>query len=224
MNPGLVTSETSQRLLAQLETLGTPMTEVSATVWDKLTFGDRRDGVLVIADAPVATAESLVAPQQGPVVVLDRIQKPGNIGAILRTADAAGASAVVLADPQTDLFNPNVIRASLGTVFQLPVHVDTAANLVARLRVLQLEVLVTRVDAVPTLFEIDLARPCAVVFGNEAEGVSEIWRDSKMQGVRLPMLGMADSLNVASSVAAVLYEAMRQRQATQGLLDGPSLT
>ncbi|MEM8679390.1 MAG: TrmH family RNA methyltransferase [Planctomycetota bacterium] len=214
VNPRFAEDPEAQRLLAELSQGGTSLTEVTPLVWEKLTFGDRGGGILAVATRAVASAATLSAPAQGPMVVLDRVQKPGNIGAVLRTADATAVSAVALADPQTDLFNPNVIRASLGTVFQVPVHVDSASNLVDRLRVLGVEVIVARVDAELTLFDVDLTGPCAVVFGNEAEGVSELWRSPSMTGVRLPMLGSADSLNVSTSAAAVLYEAVRQRHAS----------
>jgi TrmH family RNA methyltransferase len=185
--------------------------QVNLAVWEKLSYGSRRDGILVIArHAPEAIGD-LEPAGEGPVVVLDRIEKPGNLGAVCRTATAAGAAAIIAADPQTDLFNPNAIRASLGTIFRLPLAQATAQEALAWLCARQLPVFVARVDATQTLYEVDLAQRCAIVLGSEAHGVGPTWSDPAVPGVVLPMRGPIDSLNVANSAAVLLYEALRQR-------------
>ncbi len=144
-------------------------------------------------------------------VVLERIEKPGNAGAVFRTAEAAGASGVILADPLTDLQNPNLIRASLGSVFALPVAVATTPATIEWLVRFAISPLVTRVDATTAYYDAALANHCAVVFGNEASGVSDAWKRDDFTGICLPMVGRVDSLNIANTAAIVLYEAVRQR-------------
>jgi TrmH family RNA methyltransferase len=145
------------------------------------------------------------------VAVLSGVEKPGNIGAVLRTADAAGVSAVILADPRTDPFNPNAIRASLGTIFSVPVATATVAETLAWLREKQCRILTTRVDARLTYSEADYRGPTAIVLGSEAEGLSDGWSGADDVPVRVPMLGIADSLNVSATAAVLFYEAVRQR-------------
>jgi TrmH family RNA methyltransferase len=144
--------------------------------------------------------------------VTEDLEKPGNLGAILRSADGAGADALI-AIGGTDLFNPNVIRASVGTIFSVPIATATAAATRAWLGEHRLRIVTARVDADRMHTEADLAGPLAIVLGSEAEGLSEAWRGSDVEPIRLPMLGIADSLNVSVAAAVLLYEARRQRDA-----------
>jgi TrmH family RNA methyltransferase len=146
------------------------------------------------------------------VVVTEDVEKPGNVGAILRSADAVGADAVIAAGG-TDLFNPNVIRASVGTVFSVPVASAPAGDVAAWLRARGIRIVASRVDAAALHVESDLTGPLAIVLGSEAVGLSDAWRGADIDGVRLPMLGTADSLNVSAAAAVLLYEAWRQRRA-----------
>jgi TrmH family RNA methyltransferase len=148
---------------------------------------------------------------QGLVVVLEAVEKPGNVGAVLRTADAVGASAVVVADPGTDLYNPNTIRASLGAVFTVPACTAGSAETLAWLRGQRLRILAARVDGSVRYTDVSYVEPCALVLGSEVRGLSEVWRDAEVTAIRLPMLGTVDSLNVSITAAVVLYEALRQR-------------
>jgi len=147
------------------------------------------------------------------VVVTEDVEKPGNVGAILRSADAVGADAVI-AVGGTDLFNPNVIRASIGTVFSVPVASAPAADVAAWLREAGVRIVTSRVDAADLHVEADLTGALAIVLGSEATGLSDAWRSSDVAAVRLPMLGVADSLNVSAAAAVLLYEAWRQRRHT----------
>ncbi len=147
------------------------------------------------------------------IAVLEAVEKPGNVGAVLRSADAAGIAAVILADPQTDLFNPNAIRASLGTIFTVPVAAASNAEVLAWLRQHRFSIVAARVDGSVPYTEIDYRRPTAVVLGSEADGLSDAWTAADIQAIRLPMLGIADSLNVSVTAAVVFYEALRQRDA-----------
>jgi TrmH family RNA methyltransferase len=144
-------------------------------------------------------------------VVLEGLEKPGNLGAVLRTADAAGADAVIAADPRTDLFNPNAIRASLGTIFTVPVAAAPSAAVRDHLAARGLRPVVARVDAELRYTDVDLRGPVALVLGGEAAGLTDTWSGPGVVPVRLPMLGVADSLNVSIAAAVLLYEARRQR-------------
>jgi TrmH family RNA methyltransferase len=143
--------------------------------------------------------------------VLESVEKPGNLGAVLRSADGAGLDALIAADLRTDLYNPNAIRASLGTIFTLPVAVADSRETLDWLRGRGLAIVAARVDGSVPYTEVDYRRPTAIVFGSEAEGLSEAWRAPDVTAVRLPMLGAADSLNVSAAAAVLFYEARRQR-------------
>jgi TrmH family RNA methyltransferase len=185
--------------------------EVSPTVLARVAFGQRSDGVVAIVATPTASLDDLALPPDPLVVVAESIEKPGNLGAVIRTADGAGADAVIAADPRTDLFNPNAIRASLGTIFALPVvSADSPATLdwlVAR----GIRPVAARVDAGRSYTEVDLRGPLAIVLGSEADGLGQGWTDPRVEAVAIPMRGIADSLNVSIAAAVLLYEARRQR-------------
>jgi TrmH family RNA methyltransferase len=188
---------------------------VSEAVIGKLAFGDRSDGVVAIVRAPSTTLGSLVdgLPPDPLVVVVEAVEKPGNLGAIVRTADGAGADAVVAADARTDLFNPNAIRASLGTIFALPVAAAPSPEVLDHLTRLGARIVAARVDAERLYADADLRGPLALVLGSEAEGLTSAWGDPRVEPVRIPMRGAADSLNVSVAAAVLLYEALRQRSA-----------
>ena len=207
-------SDDADQALKQAHSKGVEILPVTPPVFTRLAFGDRAEGILATAATPHSTLADL--PALAPdllVAVLAGMEKPGNIGAVLRTADAAGVSAVILADPQTDLFNPNAIRASLGTIFSLPIATATAAETLAWLREKQCRILTTRVEARLTYSEADYRGPTAIVLGSEAQGLSDAWSGADVVPVRVPMLGIADSLNVSATAAVLFYEAVRQRGA-----------
>jgi TrmH family RNA methyltransferase len=194
---------------------------VGERAFEKLAYGDRSDGVVLVVRAPRSTLADVELPPNPLVVVTEDVEKPGNVGAILRSADAAGASAVIAAGG-TDLFNPNVIRASVGTVFTMPVAAAPAVEVVAWLRDHGLRVLATRVDADCLHVDADLTGPVAVVLGSESDGLSDAWRSPGVEAVRLPMAGVADSLNVSVAAAVLLYEAWRQRRIGSSDSSGPA--
>jgi len=145
------------------------------------------------------------------VAVLEGLEKPGNVGAILRTADGAGIDAVIITDGKTDLFNPNTIRASLGTVFAKNVCTATVAETIAKLRQWQLPIVAARPDAEQLYTTVDYRKGAAIVLGSEAEGLSADWEQQDICGVHLPMQGSADSLNVSATAAILFYAAQLQR-------------
>jgi RNA methyltransferase, TrmH family len=190
---------------------GAEMFGVTPEVFEKLAFGDRAEGLVVVAEAPRRTLADLQLPPAPLVAVLEGIEKPGNLGAILRSADAAGVDAVIAAEGRTDLFNPNTIRASLGTVFRANVCEASAADTIAWLEKQELAIIAARPDAETLYTDCDLRGGVAIVLGSEAAGLSGAWKKAGVTAIRLPMHGLADSLNVSTAAAVLFYEARRQR-------------
>jgi TrmH family RNA methyltransferase len=184
---------------------------VSPAVLAKIAFGERSDGLVAIVETPQVALADLVVPDDALIVVLEGVEKPGNLGAVLRTADGAGAHAVIAAHPRTDPFNPNAIRASLGTIFALPFVAATTPETIAWLHHSGIRPLAAIVDAETDYMAVDLRGPVAIVLGSEAAGLSPAWQDTDVTPVSIPMHGIADSLNVSIAAAIVLYEAVRQR-------------
>jgi TrmH family RNA methyltransferase len=184
---------------------------VSPAVLARIAYGERSDGLVAIVRTPQMTLADLVVPDDALVVVLEGVEKPGNLGAVLRTADGAGAYAVIAADPRTDPYNPNVIRASLGTIFALPFVAATTEETLIWLREHGIRPLAAIVDAATDYAAADLRGPLAIVLGSEAGGLTTAWRDPGVTPISIPMHGIADSLNVSIAAAIVLYEAIRQR-------------
>ncbi|RIK83269.1 MAG: RNA methyltransferase [Planctomycetota bacterium] len=184
---------------------------VTVEIFDKLSYGNRADGVLAVARTPTRSLAQLSLPPAPLVAVIEGIEKPGNVGAVLRSADGAGLDAVVVADPRTDLFNPNAIRASLGTVFRANVCTATTEETVAWLKRLDVPALAARPDAERLYTAADFRQGAAIVLGSEAQGLSARWSGPGVAGIRLPMHGVADSLNVSAAAAVLFYEAQRQR-------------
>lgn len=207
----LCSGDESQRLVASLPGCGAEILPVTEPVFEKLAFGHRTEGVLGVAEMPRPTLAELRLPQRPLVAVLEGVEKPGNVGAVLRSADAAGLAAVIVADPRTDLYNPNAIRSSLGTIFTTAVCPATTAETLDWLRQHRLAIYAARADASRAYTEADYRGPTAVVLGSEAEGLSAAWNDANVRPIRLPMLGVADSLNVSAAAAVLFYEALRQR-------------
>lgn len=198
-------------LAARLAEADVPVHPASDAALERIGFGDRAEGVIAVVRIPPLGLDRLELPADPLVVVLERVEKPGNLGAVLRSADGAGASVVVLADPLTDLFNPNAIRASLGTIFALPLASAPAPAVRDYLLAAGVVPWAARVDAAALYTDAALAGPAALVLGSEAHGLSPTWDHPRVRPVRLPMLGVADSLNVSIAAAVLLYEARRQR-------------
>lgn len=207
----MCTSDETKALLPRLA--DSHCANVTAEVFEKLCFGERNDGVVAVATTPQRSLDELKLPERPLVAVLAGLEKPGNVGAILRTADGAGVDAVIVAGGGTDLFNPNTIRASLGTVFADNVCAATVEETLAQLRDWQLPVIATRPAAKQLYTAIDYRAGGAIVLGSEADGLSPEWEQADVVGVSLPMRGIADSLNVSATAAILFYEAQRQRTA-----------
>jgi TrmH family RNA methyltransferase len=187
---------------------------VAPAVFGKLAYGSRTEGVLALAQRPRSPWPDLPLPAVPLVVVLERVEKPGNLGGVLRTADAAGAAAVLVADPAVDPYNPNTIRASLGAVFSTPVAVADGGAMLDWLRDRKLQILAARTDGKQLYTEVDFTRPSAIVLGSEAEGLSDLWNGDGVVSLKIPLRGHVDSLNVSVAAGVLMYEALRQRNAS----------
>lgn len=185
---------------------------LSANVFSKLMFGDRDDEVIAVAKRPDSRLDNLNLTNPAIVLVAQAIEKPGNLGAILRSADACSVSAVVLVDALTDFYHPNSIRASTGAVFELQTASSTSEEAKDWLKENGFRVLTARLEGATDFFEQQLRGDIAIVVGNEANGLDHQWADDSFTPVKLPMLGVADSLNVSVSASVMLFEANRQRR------------
>ena len=197
------------------QTLSVPPAEhltVCRAVFQKISYRENPDGCLGLFPTPKRSLEDLKLSTPPLVVVTESVEKPGNLGAILRTADAAGADALLVCDPRVDVWNPNVIRASRGAVFAVPaIEVDSQTAL-SWLRSREMRVLAATPSAQAVYSAIDMTGPLAIAVGTEDEGLTDFWMSHADLQVRIPMFGKVNSLNVSVSTALILYEAVRQRR------------
>ncbi|HIF31496.1 MAG TPA: RNA methyltransferase [Planctomycetes bacterium] len=187
--------------------------EVDSGVFSKLQYGDRDDGVIAVAKIQRTSLEDLIVSTNPFVVIAEQLQKPGNLGALLRTADATGVEAVLVADADVDLFNPNVIRASMGAAFTVPTVNVSASEAKSWCVERGIAIYAARLDGDQSYECGDYCPPTALALGNEARGLSSIWQSDDIVSVRLPMDGFVDSLNVSVTAGVLLYEVQRQRRA-----------
>jgi len=200
-----------RRLIKQFEERRIRIVPVSARPFAKLAYGEKQDGIVAVAHTLTASLDDYVPPPQCLVAVLAGIEKPGNIGAILRCADGAGVNAIVVAESPTDLFNPNTIRASLGTIFTIPCFAASTAEATAWLRKHRFAIYAARVNATLPYDQVKWRDRSALVLGSEAEGLNDTWSQPEVTSIKLPMLGAADSLNVSATAAVLFYDQLRQR-------------
>jgi TrmH family RNA methyltransferase len=185
--------------------------ECTKEVFAKISYRDRPDGLLAVAPQHHLKLADLKLKKNPFLLVAESIEKPGNLGTILRSADAAGVDAVIVCDPTTDIHNPNVVRSSVGTLFTLPVIEAGAEETLAYLKKHGIAVLAATPHAKMEFTQVDLKVPLALVVGTEQYGLTENWMNHADIAVRIPMFGVADSLNVASATTILLYEVVRQR-------------
>ncbi len=188
---------------------------VSPQVYEKIAYRSSTEGILAVAKARHTTLDDLGrildSLSQPLILVAEAVEKPGNLGAILRTADAVGATAVIFANPRTDLYNPNLIRASLGGVFTQTIVCCKSEEAIDFLKSHNIRIYTAQLqDSVP-YYGTDMRESCAIALGSEADGISDIWRKASDRKIMIPMLGRLDSLNVSVSAAILCYEALRQR-------------
>ena len=191
---------------------GCTVFSVSANVYDRMAYRSGTEGVTAIMQARNLRLEQLRFRNEEPlIVVVEAVEKPGNLGAILRSADAAGADAVIVCDPLTDLYNPNLIRASIGAVFSVPMVAASSAETIEWLRSRCVTIYTAHLQDSSWYYDCDMKKATAIVMGTEATGLTGIWREAADRHIRIPMLGKLDSLNVSVSAAVLLFEAVRQR-------------
>jgi len=208
----------SERHIAHVAPHGDKTVLVSDSLMEKICFGDSPRSVVAEFERPVRPLDRLQLSDQPLILVLDRLEKPGNVGAIFRCADAVGVDAVLLCE-SADPFNPNAIRNSAGSVFHVPSASGTAVELADFLLGNEIAAIAARVESSKPLWDVDFRGPRAIIVGSEAEGLGDRWQSlrgsgsaaTKIDGVRIPMHGIGDSLNVSVSAALICYEACRQR-------------
>jgi TrmH family RNA methyltransferase len=207
----LLAGEDARAVLDALRRRDVTVTTTTERAFAKLAFGDRSEGFVAVVRAPSLALDDLVVPAEPLIVVIEAVEKPGNVGAVLRSADGAGVDAVIAASPRTDLANPNVIRASAGTIFSVPMAAASTDEVRRWLADRGIRIVAARVDGAHDYTAANLRGAVAIVVGSEAKGLTGAWQGADVETIRLPMLGIADSLNVSVSAAILAYEARRQR-------------
>ncbi len=185
--------------------------EVTPEVYEKMAYRGSTEGVIAVVKARNVGLLDLQLSAEPLLVVVERVEKPGNLGAILRSADAAGADAVVVCDALTDLYNPNLIRSAIGAVFTVPCVVCSSEECIAFLKERGIQILTAQLQDSQLYYNSDMRRGTAIVMGTESTGLTPMWRKAADAHIRIPMLGRLDSLNVSVSTAILLFEAVRQR-------------
>jgi len=184
---------------------------VTGHVYNKIAYREHSGGVIALAKPKEHSLKSVIVSENPLIVVIDGIEKPGNLGAIFRTADAAGIDLMIVTDPATDLYNPNAIRASLGCVFTVPVAIATVEESTAWLKNHGIHIYCSALQASVPYNMPDYTKSCALVMGTEASGLSGVWLGHSASNIIIPMAGTADSLNVSTAAAILIFEARRQR-------------
>lgn len=201
-------------LVAKAEALNPRLgvVQIPAFLYEKVAYRGSTEGIIAEVHSVPRSLEDLRLGENPLVMVLESVEKPGNLGAVLRSADAAGADAVIVCDPLTDIWNSNLIRSSVGAVFSVPVAVCTSADAIAFLKKRGIRILTAQLQDSEWYYDTDMNGATALVMGTESTGLTQAWRDSADAHIKIPMLGRLDSLNVSVSAAVLLYEAVRQRK------------
>ena len=187
--------------------------DVSAEVYEKIAYRSGTEGLIAEVRTKSLGLADLQLSEHPLIVVLESVEKPGNLGAVLRSADASGADAVIVCDPWTDLYNPNLIRSSIGAIFTVPCVACSSAECIEFLKAHGIKILTAQLQDSDLYYDSDMKCGVAIVMGTESTGLTDIWRKAADAHIRIPMLGRLDSLNVSVSAAILLFEAVRQRNA-----------
>ena len=204
-------NENEAQLVADAERAGADVFICSKTAFVKMAYKERPDGLLMTGPHVAKRLSDLHLPPNALVIVTESIEKPGNLGTILRSADAAKVAAVIVCDRTTDIHNPNVVRASTGTMFSVPIVEASSEEAIAWLKEKGFKILAATPHAEKLHFEVELTGNVAIALGAEQYGLTAKWMDGAELRVRIPMLGLADSLNVSAAATILVYEAVRQR-------------
>ena len=185
--------------------------EITPELYRKAAYRESTEGIIAEVEVRTLSLEDLQLPENPLIAVLESVEKPGNLGAVLRSADAAKADAVIVCDPLTDIYNPNLIRASIGAVFTVPTVCASSEDTIDFLKKKGIQILTAQLQDSSLYYDCDMRRGTAIVMGTESTGLSQAWRKAASSHIRIPMLGRLDSLNVSVSAAILLFEAVRQR-------------
>lgn len=196
---------------SQINTTESEWISIGPEVADKLFYRKGIANVLGLVKSQTKTLEKLKLKNNPLLLVIEEVEKPGNLGAMLRTADASGADAVIICDPATDIFNPNVVRSSLGCLFSVPIAVANTNETLQYLKKNKIRSFAAHLEASKSHFAADFSEGTAIIVGSEADGLTDIWRTAASEMIKIPMLGQHDSMNVSNAAAVLLYEAVRQR-------------
>jgi TrmH family RNA methyltransferase len=187
------------------------MFEVERNVFNALVYRQESGGIIVIAMQRELLLDNLKISGNPLIVVLEKVEKPGNLGAVLRTSDAAAVDAVIICDPQTDVYNPNVVRSSIGCLFTNQVAVADSMTTIGWLKAHGVAIYSTTLEGAVFYHQVDYSHPSAIVMGTEATGLTDLWIKHADAGIKIPMLGKIDSMNVSTAAAVIIYEARKQR-------------
>lgn len=203
----------SEDILNEIYSINTisSLIEISSEVYKKLAYRDTTEGLLAVAQIKTTQLSDLKLKENPIILVAEALEKPGNIGAILRTADAAKVDAVILANPTTDLFNPNVIRSSVGCLFTNQIAQASSLEVIEFLKSKSIAIFCAILQEAKPYHQQNYKTPCAIVVGTEATGLTQIWRENSKANIKIPMEGAIDSMNVSVAAAILLFEAKRQR-------------
>ncbi len=201
----------SEQQLAKITKNRTDVIEISKDVYQKLAYRDTTEGIIAVAKTKSLQLSDLKLPENPLILVLEAIEKPGNIGAILRTADAAKIDAVIIANPKTDLYNPNTVRSSVGCLFTNQIASGSTEEVIAFLKQKNIAIYSATLQNSTSYHTQNYTTPTALVVGTEATGLSELWREEATQNIIIPMQGEIDSMNVSVAAAILIFEAKRQR-------------
>lgn len=204
-------NENEPAVVAECAAMGAEVYSCTRTCFAKIAYKERPDGLLMVGPHVSVKLDDLKLPENALVIVTEAIEKPGNLGTILRSADAAKVAAVIVCDRTTDIHNPNVVRASTGTMFSVPIVEATGDEALSFLKSRGFKILAASPHAEKLHFEEDLTGNVAIALGAEQYGLTAKWMDGADLRVRIPMLGLADSLNVSAAATILVYEAVRQR-------------
>ena len=185
--------------------------EIPQHLYDKVAYRGGTEGVIAEMHCKEMTLASLRLKENPLVVVLESVEKPGNLGAVLRSADASGVDAVIVCDPLTDMYNPNLIRSSIGAIFTVPVATASSEETISWLKAQGIRIYTAQLQDSEWYYDTDMKGGTAIVMGTEATGLTDVWRKAADAHIKIPMLGKLDSLNVSVSAAILMYEAIRQR-------------
>ncbi len=185
--------------------------DISSAVFEKIAYRENTDGIVALAEPKQHGLGNIKLSEQPFIIILESVEKPGNLGAVLRTADAAAVDAVIICDNQTDLYNPNIIRSGVGGLFTLQTAICSSEEALEWLKVNNINIYAAELNGAVQYHKIDYTLPSSIVMGTEADGLTDFWINNAKERIKIPMRGKIDSLNVSVSTAVITFEAMRQR-------------